>query len=81
MNILWAGAEKSLFKIDPSSDSAEKVADFNSPVMNLATRKSGEIWIATAQHGLHIYNRYSEEIKSVEARVNDSDWLKDMYTV
>ncbi len=77
LNILWAGAEKSLFRIDPSSDSAEKIAGFNSPVMNLVTRKNGEIWIATAQHGLYIYNRYSEEIKKVEARLNDSDWLSE----
>ena len=77
LNILWAGAEKSLFRIDPASDSAEKVADFKSPVMNLVTRKSGEIWIASAQHGLHIYNRYTEELKNVEARLNDSDWLSE----
>ncbi|RLD90889.1 MAG: hypothetical protein DRJ29_14860, partial [Bacteroidetes bacterium] len=77
LNILWAGAEKSLFRIDPASDSAEKIADFKSPVMNLVTRKSGEIWIASAQHGLHIYNRYTEELKNVEARLNDSDWLSE----
>lgn len=78
LNTLWAGAENALYKFDSGADSWIKVLDFKSPIMNIVFRENGELWIATAQNGVFVYNRYAEELRRVEAVVNDTEKLDEL---